>query len=541
MAGFLSDENPSSVHSFDEGFVSRRVGTMNPVSEIELKFGLSDAAADAVDAALRRRGAKVTTIRSRYWDSADRRLARAGVSLRVRRSGDRWEQTVKGAGASPVERLEETVPRPGDWGEDGPPAEPWYHAGNKAGALLDRALSRRGGRVPALEPVFTSVVERRAMHVVMPGADVEVAFDRGAVHAGDRSLPVCEVELELKHGDVGALIELGRGSVEAHGMWLSTIAKSARGERLAGGSAASQATKAKPPRLGDATSGAAIFRAVVRSCVDQVLANASVIAAGDVDDDAVHQLRIGLRRLRTAWRELGAWRGSLGPEWEVSAAEVFRGLGAYRDRQTVAASMQHRLAAAGSPEPALRLVVAHAIDPVALVRAKAFQHALLDLLAYLLEPLPGTRGSDARGGGDGADDKPPEEVIGRNLARLHARLKHDAKRFESLGELDRHRVRKRLKRLRYLSELVGSLYKSGKVERFLHALEPAQDELGRYMDLVVATRLAKEGVDAGDARAWFNVGWLQAQLPRAVERCGKALGRVSAAEPFWHAASPRRK
>ena len=123
--------------------------------------------------------------------------------------------------------------------------------------------------------------------------------------------------------------------------------------------------------------------------------------------------------------------------------------------------------------------------------------------------------------------------MSRRLERLHRRLQRDAKRFEQLDDGARHTVRKRLKRLRYLSELVAPLYRSGRVKRFLGMLEPAQDELGRYMDLVVATTLAHEVVGGGDARAWFNVGWLKAQLPHAVERCGKSLRGVVDADPFW--------
>ena len=53
------------------------------------------------------------------------------------------------------------------------------------------------------------------------------------------------------------------------------------------------------------------------------------------------------------------------------------------------------------------------------------------------------------------------------------------------------------------------------------------------MDLIVAVRLAHDLIDAGDARAWFNVGWLKAQLPRTLARCAKALRRVGSARPFW--------
>lgn len=505
-------------------------GHNRSMSETELKFGLSEAAAVAVDATLRRVGRRAVPITSHYWDTADRRLARAGLSLRLRHAKGQWEQTVKGAGASPVERLEQTVPRPGKWSENGPSPELRYHAGSQAGALLDAALSRRRGRVSALDPQYTSIVVRRAVPVVVAGAAIEVAIDRGVVRAGARSMPVCEVELELKNGDRAGLIALGHEGIDAHGLWLSTIAKATRGEWLASGAAVG-ATKAKPAHLLHEATGAAIFRAVVRSCFDQVVANASVIAAGDVDDEAVHQLRIGIRRLRTAWRELGAWRGSLGPRWEAPAAEVFRALGAYRDQRTVATAMQQHLAAAGSPDPDLAPdASAAAVDPVTTVRSAAFQHALLDLLAFLIEPAPE---GDSAGAARDDDGRSPEETIGRRFDKLHARLKRDAKRFEELDGPARHRVRKRLKRLRYLGELVAPLYKSGRVERFLRALVPAQDELGHYIDVVVATGLAQDKVASGDAIAWFNVGWLQAQLPGAVERCGRALRRVVTAAPFW--------
>ena len=174
---------------------------------------------------------------------------------------------------------------------------------------------------------------------------------------------------------------------------------------------------------------------------------------------------------------------------------------------------------------------------MAMVRDPAFQHALLDVVAFLLAPPP----PSGRPDGAASDADAPEQVVGRRLDKLHARLKRDAKRFEQLDDHARHGVRKRLKRLRYLGELVAPMYKRGRVRRFLGTLEPAQDELGRYIDLVVAARLAHEVVDGGDARAWFNVGWLKAQLPGAVERCGKACaGRRRRAVLALSAAADRR-
>jgi len=501
------------------------------MSEIELKFGVPTASLAKVESALRRLGARASPIQSHYWDSADRRLAKAGMSLRLRKSADRWEQTVKATGASPAARLEETVPRPGRWNASGPLPELSMFAGTEAGRLLDAALARRHGGAPALQRVHRSAIGRRAVRIESRGADIEIALDRGAVVAGDRSLPVCELEAELKRGDFAALVDFGHDTIDAHGMWLSTIAKSTRGERLSGPPGEPRAVKAKPARLRGAASGEEIFRAIMRSCLDQVLANASVLAEDEIDEEVVHQLRVGLRRMRTAWRELGAWRGSLAPGWEAPAAECFRALGDYRDRKTVAAAMQQQLADAGSPNPALQ-PPGPSVDPGAVVRAPRFQHALLDVLAFLTDARP-EAAPDAVPGHVGQASDSPRHTIGVHLDKLHARLKRDARRFAQFGEPERHGVRKRLKRIRYLSELVAPLYRGGRVGRFLGELEPAQDELGHYMDLVVAARMAGDSVAAGDARAWFNVGWLKAQSPRAIERCRKALARVASARPYW--------
>ena len=497
--------------------------------EIELKFGLTEAAAAAVASALRARDATTEAIESRYWDSADRRLARAALSLRLRRTTGGWEQTVKAAGASPAERLEETVARPGDW-DEAPIPELWLHAGSAAGRLLDAALAKGAGKAAPLALVHTTVLRRSTVRVGIDGADLEVALDRGSVRAGERSLPLCEVEVELKHGDVGAMVAIGRAGVDAHGLWLSTVSKAMRGSWLADGAGAPRAVKATPARIARGAEGPEIFRAVLRSCVDHVLANASLLAEGNVDDEVVHQLRVGLRRLRTARRELGDWRGALDDGWQAPAAQTFRKLGEYRDRKTVAASMEQQLAAAGSPDPALRPASSPGmVDPVATVRDASFQHALLDLVAFLLEPASRGATHDAAC----ADHDAAGHVVAGRLDKLHQRLQRDARRFEQLDEHARHGVRKRLKRLRYLCELVAPMYKRRRVERFLDTLEPAQDELGRYVDLLVATDLAHEVVDSGDARAWFNVGWFKAQVPRAIEHCGKSLRRVVDADPYW--------
>jgi len=352
-----------------------------------------------------------------------------------------------------------------------------------------------------------------------------VAFDQGEIRSGGRSLPVCEVEYELKSGAPAALAVLARAGVAEHGMWMSTLAKGVRGDRLFRGEPPRLARKATRPELTPSMTGPGMLREMLRACLEQVLANASEIAADRIDDDLVHQLRIGLRRLRTTMRELGALAPAMGRQWEMPVVGVFQLLGAYRDRHAVAASLQARLAEAGSPAPVLRAQDAAPASPAAFLRSTAFQTALLEFVAFTLETHAGT---DAPFG-----PKAGRRLIEGRLHRLHLRLQRGAKDFAQLAPAERHQVRKRLKRLRYLAELAGSLYPGVRVERYLARLAPAQDELGDYMDLVVGLDLAADAARDGVPAAWFNVGWLRAEMPDSIERCRKALLHAARAKPFW--------
>ena len=504
------------------------------MSETELKLIVDPARSAAVASALRRLPAKTRSIESRYFDTVDRRLAEAGLSLRLRKTGRAWEQTLKAPGANAAEREEDTVGRPGRWDATGPPPEPALHARTNAGERLLALLNRGERATAALRPAYASVVVRRSAEIDVGDARVEVAFDRGSIRAGAASEPLCEVEYELLSGDHGALVRLARAGVLAHGMCLSTVSKAARGDRLARGDAGDPAVKARAPRIEDSMSGPVLMRAIVQACLDQILGNASEIAAGYVSDELIHELRVGLRRLRTASRELGALDPSIHRGWQTSLTAAFRALGDYRDRTAVAATLQSRLAAAGSPAPSISAPTSDLPDPAGIVRGESFQCALLDVLALVIERPRDDNGSDP-GRGDNASRGPEAASIhiGSRLDKLHRRLARGAKTFERSGASERHAVRKRLKRLRYVAELVAPLYKAGEVKRYLDKLKPAQDELGAYVDLVVSSQMARDAAVGGDAPQWFNAGWLVAQLRDSVERCKRALDRAAKAKPFW--------
>ena len=127
---------------------------MPPMLEVELKFQVPAAQRKALAVAVATTTATRIALRARYFDTEDRRLAAAGLALRVRKEGRQWVQTLKGAGDGIWQRLEHEVPVRVAAGS-APQADPALHDGSPAGAALRSAL---GDGV--LQPIYGTVVTR---------------------------------------------------------------------------------------------------------------------------------------------------------------------------------------------------------------------------------------------------------------------------------------------------------------------------------------------------------------------------------------------
>ncbi|OEZ28878.1 CYTH and CHAD domain-containing protein [Variovorax boronicumulans] len=517
--------------------------------EIEFKFCIPAGRLKAVEAALRRGAVVRTRLQARYFDTADQRLVADGMVLRLRKEGRRWVQTVKAAGDNALHRLEHNVDL--GTGAAAPAIDPARHAGTPVGERLARLLQAAdGSAVPLVERQSTDIVRlTRDLRVSGPaGAVVEMALDVGKVvaHAGtpaQRASPVCELELELKSGDVQGLVALARRWSQQHGLWFSTVSKAERGMRLLAELETVPAVKAEAPRFSArGRDGRALQQAVVASCLAQMLPNASEIAAGSTDEEQIHQLRIGIRRLRTALRELAGLDADTSRfdavMWEPPLVDAFRALGELRDREQVVKLAQPRLREAGAPEvdPLVGdavAVAAQASTPGDIVRAAAFQDVLVSLIGFTAIATESTGPTPLAA--DAA-----LQLLRERLQRLHKQAVRDGRRFESLATEHQHRARKRLKRLRYLAEFAAPLFaeaeggkkKKDAAERYLKALRPAQDALGAFNDEAVALALYRE-VASRDPRAWFAVGWFSARRAAGATACREALERIGEAPRFW--------
>ncbi len=511
--------------------------------ETELKFQIEPARRDAVRRAVAGSGASAQTIRlqARYFDTPDGHLAAAGLALRLRREGrSRWVQTLKGRGDGLMQRLEHELVLPA-----AVPAtlDLARHDGTPAGAALRAALGRHAAEL--VERFATDIRRTRRVVRARSGsgqmASVELAFDEGWIGAargdgdgdgGRVRLAVAEVEFELLSGPPQALLALASRWVQSHGLWLDVRSKAERGHALATG-VAPAATLAQQPPISRRMAPARALAAMVQAALAQVLPNLAALAeagpAGPAGPEHLHQLRVGLRRLRTALREFGDGVEGVDAAWQIALAQVFSALGALRDREVVehtlsvprAAAQRAGLdAAPATPRPTAALTAQDTAQDTALVRERGLHRLLLALIGLTLAGEPPDSGIALI------------EVARKRLTRLHRRVTADAKRFAALDDAARHGLRKRMKRLRYSLEFVAPLFAAKAVARYLALLKPAQEALGSYNDVLVAQAscLAAGTHSAGDA---FVLGWLSARRDALAASAAARLEALSAAARFW--------
>ncbi|SCK43926.1 Inorganic triphosphatase YgiF, contains CYTH and CHAD domains [Variovorax sp. HW608] len=503
------------------------------MTEFELKFQISPSQRSAVEAAVGRGRSHVTRLRARYFDTADGALAAQHIVLRLRKEGRTWWQTAKAPGGTLLERHEHNVELPPVSAREVPVPRIERHEGTPVGALIHEAL-RKAGHDPAtveLAAVYGTDVRRTTREMRTGDALVELAFDQGEVSAGERSHALCELEIELKSGSPHSMLELAHRWRNRYALWLDTVSKSARGQRLAQGASFGDPVKAVPPSLDDdSDDGPQVLCAVIKTCLSQILANASEVAAGSTDAEHVHQLRVGIRRLRTALREMEALAPSLiDPAWESALVTAFRALGRQRDRDHLLQDVQPRLEAVGAP-PIAWADAAPPPDPADVVRSAEFQNTLLELVAATLPTE--TADDDAAAEEPAAQPAPARKPLRKRLSKLHRQVVRDGQRYEALEPAAQHRVRKRLKRLRYLGEFVAPMFGSRDAKRYLKKLEPAQDALGQHNDNAVAISAYRDNA-SHDGQSWFAVGWLSARQPASAVQCREALDEVAKAQPFW--------
>lgn len=482
--------------------------------ETELKFQVPPVRAAALQRAVATASARTVRLQALYADTADQRLATAGLALRLRKEGRIWVQTLKGRGDGLMERLEHEVRLPAQEGK--PVLDPARHAGTAAGAALAAALADGG----ELHTLYRTDIRRLLRRVRHGGATIEVAYDQGRIIGGDRSEAVNEIEFELVSGPAAALPALAARWARRHGLWWDVRTKSERGLRLALARDNVPPVKAAAIVLPAGARPLEAWQAVLRSALVQALPNAAEIAAGTDTPEHLHQLRVALRRLRSALRWFAGWGGDAAAAHALEAdwREPFGRLGAARDSDVLTHSLQPALDAAGAP-PFSWPAAAMAEGPGEIVRSAEFTALLLRTLALALAPAaPAEAGAPAL-----------RAAAAAVLRRAWRRVLRDAAGFAGATVEEQHRTRKRLKRFRYGLEFLTPLLPAKRTTRLLKAVTVALDALGDLNDLHTAESRFRE-LAATDPRAWFAVGWVRARQDGVRLAAAAALARLARLE-----------
>ncbi|MFP4359919.1 MAG: CHAD domain-containing protein [Alphaproteobacteria bacterium] len=466
-----------------------------------------------------------------YYDTPDHRLARHGAALRVRREGKRFTQTLKVA-AGPLARLEHDVEVAG------------------LAPDLDRlprdAMAKRVGAVLAdeLAPVFASEVTRRTRRVTVANGvagEVELALDEGEIRAGERREPIAELEVELKAGAPAALFQVADTLVAAGATRLVAGSKAARGYALASDRGPAWA-KAQPTSLArDDAVGDALGH-ILDGVFHQIWANLDAAYDGR-DPEGVHQLRVAVRRLRSA---LTLFKPVLAAERRAALNDEARWamgqLGPVRDRDVFATEMLPPVAQARPNDAALAALRATAED--ARERAYGELRGAMASARWTRLVLTLARWIHARGWYDEADAatqlalaEPLGAFADRVLAKRAKAVKKSGKNFAELDAEHRHEVRKDLKKLRYAAEFLRGLYPEKPTKRYLKRLSALQDAFGHLNDTATAERLLGALIDPSEPRLaearGLVLGWYGHAAAGAAAELVADWEDFVAAEPFW--------
>jgi triphosphatase len=481
------------------------------------------------------------SLHSIYFDTNNQQLRDCHISLRTRTDGHAIVQTVKmlnGASDSVSRREWETLVAD-------PIPDP--------SLVIDPALPQDFRKLTSadLQPVFDVDVKRETRRLTSDRAKIDVSLDNGAVSAGQEREPVHEIELELVAGELTDLFgEAQRISDVVDGR-LHARTKADVGYALNRAERRQWSRALKLSLAPDMTAGES-FRLIILNAFSHLTANDDC-ARLNLDIEGVHQCRIALRRLRSAFKIYNPLlrRKRIEPI-EHAVRWLGKILGAARDLDVLQADLlEPAIEALGEAEQlaplmdSLKARKADAYDLVTEALASArYRHLLIDLCALGHADDLGRSGEDRP-----RLDQPLVELASRALSRAHQKLLKRGNGFESLSKAERHDVRIALKRLRYALDFFGGVFDGAPKKKFVKKLARLQDDLGRMNDVAVAeamlARLVGVASDGSEPAASVAppgqlafaaggiLGWHRRRAAEIDLHLVEDWNAFVRAEPFW--------
>jgi triphosphatase len=521
----------------------RRVGGKgyqhDGLREVELKLEIEPAALARLARHPRIRAttqgrAQTRQLHTVYFDTEDLALARNGLELRVRRAGRTSLQTVKAQArerGALFDRAESECPVAGN--------EPQIE---KLPDPSLRELVRRATAGRPLRPVFEIDVRRTQRRLREGENELLLCQDVGEIFAASQREPICELELEIRQGTPAFAFEVAL-ELQSLGMRPSRASKAARGYALLTGERP-QPRKARRLKLNRQALLHEVLASIVSDCLAQIRAN-EVPACEGIDPEGVHQLRVGVRRLRSALRLFQPLLPrhhvrSLNGELRWLASE----LGPARDLDVFVDELIGPLASAHPDDPALKTLRDEAVA-LRTESQRRVGEALLSsrytrLVLQMGHWLARAAWTDQALSEESARLYLPARLYTSELLeRMHRKAVRLGRRLEQGSIEERHLLRIRLKRLRYAAEFFRSLYPGRRARRYLERLSQLQDVLGELNDVATADRLLAqllsrvEPASVNYHAAGFVAGWKGHTAEQRLAQLEALWEPFEASRCFW--------
>ncbi|HWL81796.1 MAG TPA: CHAD domain-containing protein [Roseomonas sp.] len=442
-----------------------------------------------------------------WLDSAGGLLARAGLALRNPPPGNRRLCRLEPPAGFRLPGTPPGEPEPLPAGAAPPEAE---------GAALE-PVARYAGRVQQAKP---------------DAAGITLCLRTGTLTVGEATRAVALLDLE---GPDAPVLELASTLAADLPLLPAVAGLDAMALALRRGPAARQDGRRGAPDLGAAEAAEDAFALAIAHLTDVLLTHAPA-ARPDRGPEAVHQLRVAARRLRSCLR---LFRPVLdGPALralDASLRDFARALGEAREWDVFLGEMGAELAAALGPDRrwARLLRAAEARRLAAYTQLRT----MLDGPAFRKLVWQAVRAAALRdwGAPEGADAPPPlRDLAAGLLSKRHRKLLKEGRHIETLSDEALHELRLKAKRLRYAAELFAPLWPGKPARRFLKRIAALQQALGVANDTVTARALVASLGQA--APAWaigLAEGWALAAVRGVRREALPAWRRFAQQGPFW--------
>jgi triphosphatase len=472
------------------------------MSEIELKFQIPVTHKKALLAAVAKQQCTPMHLVAKYYDTPEHSLAQHKISLRQRLENKVWKQTLKAPSEHAIQRFELDLTlkkQPKYINLD------LYQDYPQIQKKLKRVL--KDSQPLALQ--FSTDVQRQTFDIIQSKSCIEVALDQGLLKTKQQHTKISEIEFELKHGSIQDLLKAIQPWIQEYGIYLDIQTKAERGYALDAGFSEG-ATYQTDFYLDQNISSDHALRKMVNHCLLHLLPNASAIARGHYIPEHIHQTRVAIRRLRTAFKTFAKWTKTDLSHYQNALKTLFQHLSSTRDQDALAESLIPALKSIGSPITVLPYHQHDPIDLIALFRAAETNLLWLSLIEF-----------------SQIQQIKPQKCNLKNMAKqrivqLHQQIIAPHEDFLNLADEEKHRIRKKVKQLRYSVEFSRSLFNPQQVKSYLKALKPLQEVLGQFNDLVVAEQLIRPAIKK-QAKYWFVLGWLKSQQQHILQQAHAAL------------------